>query len=200
MDLTATVIHTIRGVLCGICCEFFKQNVCNDETWLHEKPCIERLVQKCSISIANAVEILQSCTKASVCSASMWSSLDTVWSCDNTVNVINAIFCVVRKQWYSYYVPLYPDLVRDHSVYVPSHWDIWLHCNAFSHWLGTYTEWHLLLLYHVKLQWNCGQSFKKNMTENICILSKCPWNVTLRNLVALSWNIFRSVAPFTNMV
>ena len=31
----------------------------------------------------------------------------------------------------------------DHSVYVPSRWEMALHCNAVSHWLGAYTEWSL---------------------------------------------------------
>ena len=31
-----------------------------------------------------------------------------------------------------------------HSVYVPSQWEMALHCNAISHWLGAYTEWSLL--------------------------------------------------------
>ena len=32
---------------------------------------------------------------------------------------------------------------RAHSVYVPSQWEMALHCNAISHWLGAYTEWSL---------------------------------------------------------
>ena len=36
---------------------------------------------------------------------------------------------------------LYP--CKDHSVYVPSQWEMALHCNAISHWLGAYTEWSL---------------------------------------------------------
>ena len=31
----------------------------------------------------------------------------------------------------------------DHSVHVPSQWETTLHCNVFSHWLGTYTKWSL---------------------------------------------------------
>ena len=33
---------------------------------------------------------------------------------------------------------------RDHSVYAPSQWEMALHCNAISHWLGAYTRWSLL--------------------------------------------------------
>ena len=33
--------------------------------------------------------------------------------------------------------------VRDHSVNVPSQWEMALHCNAISHSLGAYTEWSL---------------------------------------------------------
>ena len=35
------------------------------------------------------------------------------------------------------------EMRRDHSVYAPSQWEMVLHCNAISHWLGTYTEWSL---------------------------------------------------------
>ena len=30
--------------------------------------------------------------------------------------------------------------LRDDSVFAPSQWEMALHCNAISHWLGTYTE------------------------------------------------------------
>ena len=44
-------------------------------------------------------------------------------------------------------------IYRDHSAYVLSQWEVALHCNAISHWLGTYTEWslnmHIILLYFV---------------------------------------------------
>ena len=29
---------------------------------------------------------------------------------------------------------------RDHSTYTPNQWEMALHCNAISHWLGAYTE------------------------------------------------------------
>ena len=32
---------------------------------------------------------------------------------------------------------------RDYSVYAPSQWEMVLHCNAISHWLGAYTGWSL---------------------------------------------------------
>ena len=35
--------------------------------------------------------------------------------------------------------------IRDNSVYVPSQWEMALHCNAISHWLGAYIEWSLLV-------------------------------------------------------
>ena len=31
----------------------------------------------------------------------------------------------------------------DHSEYAPSQWEMALHCNAISHWLGAYMEWFL---------------------------------------------------------
>ena len=33
--------------------------------------------------------------------------------------------------------------LRDHFVYVPSQWEMMLHCNLVPHWLGTYTKWSL---------------------------------------------------------
>ena len=33
----------------------------------------------------------------------------------------------------------------DHSVYVPSQWEMVLHCNAISYWLGAYTESGIIL-------------------------------------------------------
>ena len=38
------------------------------------------------------------------------------------------------------------DKTRDHSVHASSQWEMALHCNAISHWLGAYTEWSLHLL------------------------------------------------------
>ena len=32
-----------------------------------------------------------------------------------------------------------------YSLYVPSQWEMALHSNAISHWLGIYTEWSLIL-------------------------------------------------------
>ena len=32
---------------------------------------------------------------------------------------------------------------RDHFVYTPSQWEMMLHCNVFSHWLGAYAKWSL---------------------------------------------------------
>ena len=31
--------------------------------------------------------------------------------------------------------------LMDHFVYVPSQWEMMLHCNIISHWLGIYTKW-----------------------------------------------------------
>ena len=32
---------------------------------------------------------------------------------------------------------------KDHSVYAPNQWDMTLHCNFVSHWVGAYTKWSL---------------------------------------------------------
>ena len=33
---------------------------------------------------------------------------------------------------------------RDHFVHAPSQWEMTLHCNVISHWLGAYTKWSLV--------------------------------------------------------
>ena len=38
-----------------------------------------------------------------------------------------------------------PVWCRDHSVYASSQWEMTLHCNVISHWLGAYTEWPCLV-------------------------------------------------------
>ena len=34
-------------------------------------------------------------------------------------------------------------MIRDHFVYAPSQWEMALHCNTVSRWLGAYTEWSI---------------------------------------------------------
>ena len=34
-------------------------------------------------------------------------------------------------------------IIRDQSVHAPCQWEMALHCNSISHWLGSYTEWSL---------------------------------------------------------
>ena len=33
--------------------------------------------------------------------------------------------------------------LRDNFVYAPGQWETTLHCNAVSHWLGSYTKWSM---------------------------------------------------------
>ena len=47
----------------------------------------------------------------------------------NTVNLI--------------YFPVSHTTGRDHFVYVPNQWEMMLHCNIISNWLGTFTKWFL---------------------------------------------------------
>ena len=49
------------------------------------------------------------------------------------------------------------EICRDHFVYAPSQWEIMLHCNVVSHWLGTCTKWSLNMLYI----WNCRVVWNK---------------------------------------
>ena len=44
----------------------------------------------------------------------------------------------------SYYTKIhFVWICRDHFVYGSNQWEITLHCNVFSHWLGAYTKWSL---------------------------------------------------------
>ena len=42
---------------------------------------------------------------------------------------------------------------RDHSVYVPSQWEMLLQCNTISHWLGAYRMTPTNILTHMNLEW-----------------------------------------------
>ena len=48
-------------------------------------------------------------------------------------NIMGVIYVVPRE-----------DSIRDHSVYVPSQWEMVLKCNAISHWQGACIEWSLI--------------------------------------------------------
>ena len=66
---------------------------------------------------------------------------------------------------------------RDQIVYVPSQWEMTLHCNVISHWLGTYTKWSLhcydvfmesTFQINIQLSWLC-----KIMASNVTTLITC---------------------------
>ena len=76
---------------------------------------INGLVQDCSISIANTLEILQSCIKPSISTAM-------------------GLSCWLKSSGRN---------IRDHFVNAFSQWEMTLHCNVVSHWLEAYTKWSL---------------------------------------------------------
>ena len=50
---------------------------------------------------------------------------------------------------------------RDHFVYMPSQWEIMLHCNVVSHWPGAYLKWslhHCFRFWFVPTTWNNADS------------------------------------------
>ena len=50
---------------------------------------------------------------------------------------------------------------RDHFVYMPSQWEIMLHCNVVSHWPGSYSKWslhHCFRFWFVPTTWNNADS------------------------------------------
>ena len=47
---------------------------------------------------------------------------------------------------------------RDQSMYAPSQWEMSLHCNDISHWLGAYLDWSLIFWKIFScLPWRAGQ-------------------------------------------
>ena len=60
------------------------------------------------------------------------------------INYVRAIVISLDMLEKSDWVIILPYRLTDHSVYVPSQWEMVLHCNAISHWLGTYTVWSVL--------------------------------------------------------
>ena len=43
--------------------------------------------------------------------------------------------------------------IIDHSVYVPSQWEMELQGNVISHWLGAHTEWFLDHVFYKLTHW-----------------------------------------------
>ena len=101
-------------------------------------------VQNCLVSIINALEMLQSCTKPSrwfhpsviLCKTSNHNSLKTTW-----------IFFP-----YPSLISLYPTFpiphfrytpISDHFVNAPGQWETTLQCDVVSHWLDAFTKWSL---------------------------------------------------------
>ena len=48
---------------------------------------------------------------------------------------------------------------RDHFVNAPSQWEMTLHCNLVSHWLGAYTKWSLNIM-QSHITWGSKSEFK----------------------------------------
>ena len=70
-----------------------------------------------------------------------------------------------------------PYLNREHSVNVPSQWEMMLHCNIISYWLGTYTKWSLSKI----LQW-----FQ---------IQRHPWTILSQILTRWHGNMFHITGP-----
>ena len=54
------------------------------------------------------------------------------------VNIYEVLLETQERNFYAEMGPCW-----DHPVYVPSQWEMALHCNTISHWLDTYTGWSL---------------------------------------------------------
>ena len=54
--------------------------------------------------------------------------------------------------WSGYKIDEVHNIYRDHLVYVPSQWEMTLHCNVILYWLGAYTKWslHIQIFCHIK--------------------------------------------------
>ena len=51
---------------------------------------------------------------------------------------------------------------RDQSRYVPSQWEMLLHCNDISHWLGAYLDWSLNCLPRARISHSSTISLSSN--------------------------------------
>ena len=61
---------------------------------------------------------------------------------------------------------------RDHFVYVPGQWEMMLHCNVISYWLGTCITWWLEKM---RLCFRCWISVLKHLYD-VILLSFCRWS------------------------
>ena len=68
---------------------------------------------------------------------------------------------------------------RDHSVYVPSQWEMVLHCNTISHWLGAYTEWSLM----IKIS-DDSRHHKASLSWGWLLTSEALWHSPESNMTA----------------
>ena len=53
----------------------------------------------------------------------------------------------LKYQYLTIYIINFGWFARDHFVYAHSLWEMVLHCNVISHWLGTYSKWSLFTFY-----------------------------------------------------
>ena len=74
----------------------------------------------------------------------------SLWDFPGLIHIWSWVTPLFPAFWLMEYFPtdfffssLMPCCFSDHSVYMPSQWEMALHCNAISHWLGT--EWSLVV-------------------------------------------------------
>ena len=90
------------------------------------------LLQYYSISSADSLDILQSCTEPQV-------------SYNGRIGLSKLLYTKSITYCKTVQCNMFPLLMhwryRDHFVYVPSQWETTLQYNIISYWLGTYTKW-----------------------------------------------------------
>ena len=73
---------------------------------------------------------------------------------------------------------------RNHSLYSLSQWQMALHCNVISHWLGAYIEWSLKYKKHLQ---RSAKEISYTFDGSLAILAGCDRKVVMDVLV-WSWN------------
>ena len=72
-----------------------------------------------------------------------WLKIKTPQYQDNLINMINPLHAKFFHMKHENISTYSSTDIRDHFAYAPSQWEMMLHCNVISHWLGAYTKWSL---------------------------------------------------------
>ena len=104
-----------------------------------------------------------------------WDSQDPSGPHVGLVNLVSWVAVVWYKLiwWISFRVTSLTLGNKDRFVNAPSQWEVTLHCNVVSHWLGAFTKWSLGNHMISSGQWSnpegCGQMNQMNLLRTIIL-------------------------------